>query len=160
MKERLSPKVPCEATEHVASCPCVGCQLPKPDACRTCPKVNDDHFTPKSIAKLLGWSERYVGPEESEEHRLKYPSVEDPENHQWLSYPCHTEKDRDTSLRKTVLQRQLKGEDIPFDVHRQIFEMGNLDPLKVYEQYGEAMQPGVEYQIQSPHRERRRGRKK
>jgi hypothetical protein len=99
-------------------------------------------------------------PEESETFRIQHPSVEDPENHQWLSYPCHSEKDHDTGLRKEVLKRQMNGVDVPPPVYHQIFEAGNLDPLKVYEQYGEVMIPGKDYEIKNPHRERRRSRKR
>lgn len=159
MKERIGPKIPCEAPEHVPGCACVGCQLPKPESCATCPKVNDDHFTPKSVAKLLGWSDRHVSPDETDEYRRAHPSVEDPENHQWLSIQCHNEKDKDTPLRKDILQRQLRGTYIPFEVHRQIFEAGNTFPLRVYEVTGSPMEPGVEYDLPQTRSERRRERR-
>lgn len=137
MKESIGPKRPCEAVEHVAACP------------HDKLKVTDDHITPRSIGKILKWSMEYYNRDDTDIYRLKHPSVNDPENHQWLSEPCHRQKDHDTALRGEVLKQQMQGQNIPFDVHRQIFEMGNLIPLIVYKKYGVCMEPGVEYDIVS-----------
>jgi hypothetical protein len=94
MRERA-----CQSPKHEPGCPCVDC---KKDNCQKCPLITDDHFQPKSILKA--WN-------------LKDSSG----NHQWLSKPCHREKDRDTALRAAVLKSQLKGETLSFSEHRRIF---------------------------------------
>lgn len=121
---------PCEAPQHVDNCDNVG---------RTV-----DHFTPQCIGKLYGWSEQQINA---------------PENLQMLSIPCHVEKDRDTSLRKDVLVEQMQGADIPFAVHQQIFQVGTIEPLRVWQHFGELMQEGVVYNLPS-RKPKKRGRKK
>lgn len=73
MKDRV-----CEAPYHVADCSGVG--------------ESEDHFTPKCIARLLGWT--------SEE-------IHSPENKQWLSFACHAVKDQTTHNRFKILIAQL-----------------------------------------------------
>lgn len=105
---------PCEAPEHHENCDGRGTSI--------------DHFTPKCIGKLMGWSRSQINA---------------PENLQWLSDPCHTAKDIDTPLRKEVLRRQLKeGLSIPFETHVAVFEQRSLEPLNSIE-----MVQGQEYQI-------------
>jgi len=55
-----------------------------------------DHHTPKCIAKIFGWKRKQINA---------------PENLQYLSKPCHREKDRSTPKRKLLLQGQLKGKE-------------------------------------------------
>ena len=68
----------CEAPYHVADCSGFG--------------ESEDHFTPKCIARLLGWS--------SEE-------INSPDNKQWLSFACHSAKDLTTHNRFKLLIAQL-----------------------------------------------------
>jgi hypothetical protein len=79
---------PCEAPEHVEGCDGVG--------------STRDHFTPKSIGKALRWGSRLIN---------------DPDNIQYLSEACHTEKDRSTRRRLEQVRRQIHGEDIDFGEH-------------------------------------------
>ena len=76
---------PCEAPVHHKNCPCVGCDKPK-----WCRATNQDHFTPKCVAKKMGW---------------KPKQMNRPENLQWLSNPCHRRKDRSTPARKNVVKK-------------------------------------------------------
>lgn len=76
MKDRV-----CEAPYHVADCNGIG--------------ESEDHFTPKCIARLLGWT--------SEE-------INSPENKQWLSFACHAIKDQTTHNRFKILIAQLTRE--------------------------------------------------
>ena len=62
-----------------------------------------DHFTPKCIAKLMGWSNKMINCYE---------------NIQYLSEACHVEKDRTTPKRLELLRRQLEGEMIAFGQHQ------------------------------------------
>lgn len=68
----------CEAPYHVAACSGKG--------------ESEDHFTPKCIGRLLGWT--------SEE-------INSPNNKQWLSFACHAIKDQTTSNRLKILTAQL-----------------------------------------------------
>lgn len=88
---------PCEALEHVASCNGIG--------------STKDHFTPRCIAKELGW---------------RQGQVSDPQNIQWLSEDCHKEKDSTTPLRLSLLRKQLQGIPVGFSEHITVF----LNPLK------------------------------
>lgn len=73
MKDRI-----CEAPYHIAACTGIG--------------ESEDHFTPKCIGRLLGWT--------SEE-------ISSPENKQWLSVACHAVKDQTTHNRFKILIAQL-----------------------------------------------------
>ncbi|MCL4417475.1 MAG: hypothetical protein M1365_12405 [Actinobacteria bacterium] len=64
-----------------------------------------DHITPKSIARLLGWTES---------------EIKDPNNIQHLSQACHRQKDGTTPIRLEVLTRQLAGEFIGFELHTKL----------------------------------------
>lgn len=89
----------CEAPEHVTAC----------DGWAK----SRDHFTPKCIGKLLGWSE---------------DQLDSPENIQYLSLPCHKEKDKDTALRKGILRQQLEGRlNLTFKEHTDIFLGGEMN---------------------------------
>lgn len=84
----------CQAPIHAEGCERAGFAL------------TQDHFTPKSIIKLFNNGED-----------LK----RDPDEYQWLSRACHIAKDRDTALRKEVLEKQLQGEVFDFQRHRAVF---------------------------------------
>jgi hypothetical protein len=91
----------CEAPTHNPTCPCITC---KPKDCASCPLMTLDHFTPRSIAKkVLGWNRRRVNT---------------PSNLQWLSEPCHIDKDRSTPAKLHQAEFQLKGGTIHFKQHR------------------------------------------
>ena len=76
----------CEAPIHAEGCDGIG--------------STKDHFTARSIAKLLGWTPKQIN---------------DRDNLQWLSPACHVEKDRTTPARKALLEAQLSGAEITFD---------------------------------------------
>lgn len=87
-------KTGCEAPIHNQDCPCNSCTLRQ---CATCPLLTKDHFTPKCIAlKVFGWRRKQVNSRD---------------NIQWLSRPCHQDKDATTPLRyeQTNLQVKLRG---------------------------------------------------
>jgi len=72
---------PCEAPYHVEGCSGVG--------------ETKDHLTPKCIAKhILGWTRK---------------QIDAPENIQYLSRACHTEKDATTQIRFELALRQKRG---------------------------------------------------
>ena len=102
-KETLKPKQPCESPNHNKDCPCIKCVSKN---CTDCPLLTKDHFTPQCIAKVLGWS-RYRTNRNN--------------NIQWLTRPCHDDKDRDTAKRKDVLVSQLAGKNISLQRHQMIF---------------------------------------
>jgi hypothetical protein len=79
---------PCEAPTHAEGCDGVG--------------STRDHFTPKGIAKLLRWGNKRVNA---------------PENIQYLSEACHTEKDRSTPRRIEQVKQQLNGRRINLGEH-------------------------------------------
>jgi hypothetical protein len=79
---------PCEAPFHVEGCDGRG--------------STRDHFTPRSIAKLLRWGTKRVN---------------SPENIQWLSEACHAEKDRSTPRRLQQVRQQLNGRRLDFGDH-------------------------------------------
>lgn len=96
----LPRKTGCEAPNHNKDCPCINCTNRD---CLKCPLLTKDHFTPKCIAiKALGW---------------KYKQVNHPRNIQWLSKPCHEDKDRSTPLRYEQLLAQSTGAKIEFGGH-------------------------------------------
>lgn len=68
-----------------------------PDHSPDCNGFGDtrDHFTPRCIARELGWSQQQVN---------------DPMNIQYLSPACHKEKDKTTPERLDQLRRQREGE--------------------------------------------------
>lgn len=68
----------CEAPYHVANCTGIGESV--------------DHFTPKCIARLLGWTD---------------DEINDKTNKQWLSFACHAAKDLTTNNRLKLLTAQL-----------------------------------------------------
>ena len=70
----------CEAPVHVEACSGLG--------------ETRDHFTAKSIAKELGWSRKQAN---------------NPANIQYLSEPCHVEKDRPTAHMRDLLVKQKNG---------------------------------------------------
>ena len=92
----------CQAPIHEPNCPCQTCQR---TSCERCHLTNIDHFTPKSVSKLLGWTRKQTN---------------SPENLQWLSLECHREKDRTTPKRKELLHRQLKGNFISLEDYKKI----------------------------------------
>lgn len=73
-----------------------------PEGCNVTEGLTVDHFTPKSIAKLLGWSRR---------------QMDHPTNRQLLCWPHHQKKDQVTPQIKAQVQFQLKGGYIPFGKH-------------------------------------------
>ena len=79
---------PCEAPIHNESCDGVGSTV--------------DHFTPKCIGKLWGWS---------------YEQINAKENIQYLSEPCHKDKDRTTEARLLLARKQLKGAYISLEYY-------------------------------------------
>lgn len=98
MKEKR--KTGCEAPQHNQGCPCLSCTTRD---CQRCPLLTKDHFTPKSIAlRVLGW---------------KHRQVNRPENIQWLTEPCHIDKDRTTQKRFQQLQLQVGGRFIGLGEH-------------------------------------------
>lgn len=80
MREAKYSYSDCEAPQHIPDCSGRG--------------STKDHFTPKCVAKINGWT------------RTRVNSLN---NLQYLSPECHGEKDRDTALRKEVLLQQLAG---------------------------------------------------
>lgn len=78
----------CEAPEHVEGCNGRG--------------STRDHFTPRCIAKLLRWRDSQTNA---------------PENIQYLSEACHTEKDRSTPRRLQQVRAQLSGRRIELGEH-------------------------------------------
>jgi hypothetical protein len=72
-----------------------------------CKTATDDHFTPRTVQSLT---------------KIKDTS----ENHQWLSQPCHTAKDRSTPLRKQVLSLERRGVIFTWEQHRTIFDNGMI----------------------------------
>lgn len=87
MSER-SKKGPCEAPEHSADCNGFG--------------NTKDHFTPRVIIKLLGWTRA---------------QKKDPMNFQYLSAACHRDKDASTPLRASLLRAQLHGQFLALGDH-------------------------------------------
>lgn len=83
---------PCSAPEHTDSCDGVG--------------NTQDHFTARSIAKVLGWSRR---------------QIDSPDNLQALSQSCHRAKDMSTPKRLEVLRMERKGTVFSFEEHRKLF---------------------------------------
>lgn len=84
MKERFR----CEAPFHTPDCSGWG--------------TTRDHFTPRSVAKLLRWKKK---------------QIDSPENIQYLSSECHREKDKNTRDIKIQVKQQLKGRFIGFGEH-------------------------------------------
>lgn len=82
---------PCEAPIHHENCDGKG--------------VTIDHFTPECIGKLWGWS---------------YEEINAKENLQYLSVPCHREKDKTTEARLTLARRQLKGAYISLELYKTV----------------------------------------
>jgi len=82
-------KYPCEAPFHVQGCDGKG--------------VTRDHFTPRSIAKELNWTDKEIG---------------SPMNIQHLSVPCHKAKDGTTPSRLYLLRGQLQGRNVGFEQHQ------------------------------------------
>lgn len=80
---------PCEAPTHQEDCYGVG--------------DTRDHFTSKAIGKVLGWKPRQIGA---------------PENIQYLSWPCHNEKDSTNMAKVNQLKQQLAGGTIRFGQHK------------------------------------------
>ena len=87
----------CQAPVHADGCPCQTC---KRTTCDGCNATNVDHFTPKCIAKVWGWNRK---------------QTDAPENLQWLSRPCHTEKDRTTPKRKQLACKIVSGKTVTLD---------------------------------------------
>lgn len=106
MKERGRRPQPCEAPEHHSECPCTTCIEEAPQACKNCSHITKDHFTPRAVAEFLGWDTK---------------QLHSSDNKQWLSRPCHTEKDLDTPKRKEVIKRQVNGEEITLQEHVMYF---------------------------------------
>lgn len=79
---------PCESPNHVEDCSGVG--------------DTRDHFTSRAIGKVLGWSHKQIGA---------------PENIQYLSWPCHSEKDSTNMRKVNQLKYQLAGGTIKFGGH-------------------------------------------
>jgi len=74
-----------------------------------------DHFTPRCIAKLLGWSSEQIG---------------SPENIQYLSQACHVLKDRSTPLRFQLLRSQLsKGHWVGLGDHQRYAKKRYRNPV-------------------------------
>ena len=97
-KERNSP---CEASVHVPNCSGLG--------------ETKDHFTPKSIAKVLGWT---------------YKQMNEPMNLQYLSTACHREKDSTTPMRLELLKMQHEGLiEMKFGDHQRIID--NKEPISI-----------------------------
>jgi 5-methylcytosine-specific restriction endonuclease McrA len=65
-----------------------------------------DHFTPRSVGKVLGWTRK---------------QIESPENMQALSQVCHSQKDSSTPKRLEVLRMERRGVIYSFEEHRQLF---------------------------------------
>ncbi len=80
MGKETQPTRSCEAPEHTEGCNGYG--------------NTKDHFTPKGVAKLLGWSHK---------------RLDNPMNIQWLSTACHRAKDSTTDKRVEILLDQLNG---------------------------------------------------
>lgn len=78
----------CEAPVHTPSCNGIATSI--------------DHFTPRCIGKLLGWSKK---------------QIDSDENKQWLSQPCHASKDRTTPAKLQQVKFQLRGGSINFGQH-------------------------------------------
>ena len=89
----------CSAPTHQSNCPCQRCGK---EYCGRCRKTNVDHFTGKAIGKLLGWTRR---------------ELDRPENLQYLSLPCHAEKDKLTCEVLAQLRKQRKGKFIGYGKH-------------------------------------------
>lgn len=89
----------CQAEIHVDSCPCQRCRAFQ---CGGCKRTNVDHFTSKGIAKLLGWSKA---------------QIERESNKQFLSYECHSAKDKHVPEEMAILRRQKQGKFIPIGGH-------------------------------------------
>lgn len=80
-------------------------------------KITVDHKTPRSIYRVkMKNGESWV---DGNPNRL--------ENLQCLCQKHHTEKDRDTELRVSVLKAQLKGENFDLEKHMATF---GLEPTK------------------------------
>lgn len=93
---------PCEAPVHNKDCDGVGITL--------------DHFTPVCIARLWEWDTEQINA---------------PENIQYLSKPCHKDKDRTTEARLTLARKQLRGAYISLKYYQSIEEPGfNLEKDK------------------------------
>jgi hypothetical protein len=96
-REKEQPR--CGAPIHAKNCDGVGKSI--------------DHFTPKCIGKLWGWTKQQINAQE---------------NLQNLSKACHKEKDKTTQARYVMAILQKKGANIPFGVHQQIEEPGYCLP--------------------------------
>lgn len=73
-----------------------------PQGCNVTDGLTVDHFTPKCIAKLLGWSRK---------------QIDQPANRQLLCWDHHKQKDSVTPQVKEQVRFQLKGGFIPFGQH-------------------------------------------
>jgi hypothetical protein len=130
----------CEAPAHSKGCPCIGCNRTN-DGCKN---GTSDHFTPQSIQKLV--------------------HVKDtPQNHQWLSPPCHRDKDRDTPLRGDVIRLEKRGVVFTWEQHQAIFNGGENPRTLMRTPQIEPITPQVtilpgEYFQNKPHG-RRRGKR-
>lgn len=93
---------PCEAPIHSPHCNGRG--------------ETEDHFTPKCIARKLGWSKKQINA---------------PENIQFLSHACHDRKDRSTPRRLQQVIDQLHGK---------VFKLGdhNKQPVVILLRYNNA----------------------
>ena len=91
---------PCEAPIHADSCNGVGNTV--------------DHFTPRAVGKKLGIGRKRLN---------------EPDNLQYLSTPCHRIKDKDTPLRLVVLRLEQHGTIFTFEEHRRIFEEGRVSAV-------------------------------
>lgn len=99
MREKLR-RTGCESPNHNRECPCLTCITRD---CARCPLLTLDHLTPKCIAfNVLGWN---------------YKQVNRKENLQWLSEPCHKDKDRPTERVYRQLQMQQQGVFIRLGEH-------------------------------------------
>lgn len=88
MKKENNIYHPCEAPVHNKHCDGVGITL--------------DHFTPVCIAELWKW---------------KKDQINAKENLQYLSKPCHLDKDRTTEARLTLARKQLNGAYISLEYY-------------------------------------------
>lgn len=85
----------CEAPSHVAGCNGKGTTV--------------DHFTPKCVARELGWTK---------------DMVESWENKQYLSEACHKAKDKDTPARAALVRYQEKqGHEVKFGEHEHLLHL-------------------------------------
>jgi hypothetical protein len=90
----------CEAPIHSSNCPCTTCIRGN---CVGCRNTNVDHFTPKSILKVWGERPKFFNRKE---------------NLQFLSIPCHRDKDRDTPQRLYLAKHQKRGKFISLEEYK------------------------------------------